>query len=87
MLKKSNKKNGMANKCSLCGRFYKYQHSIKYDNDGKLIGCFHDNEFIATQSQGLAIQKQRDFHKKDLVQPFNHDGTPNKDFKNLYPKV
>lgn len=77
----------MENKCSFCGKGYKYQCLIRYDKIGKLIGCFHDGEFVATKAEGMSVQKQREFYKKDLVQPFNSDGMQNKDFKKLYPKV
>ncbi len=31
-------------------------------------------------------EKQLEKHAKDIVQPYNEDGTVNKEFESLYPK-
>jgi len=76
----------MANICRFCGESYEYQNRIAYDIKGNVIGCWHDSDFIPTGYDLDSVKKQRAEHAKDLVQPYNQDGSINRDFKKLYPK-
>lgn len=76
----------MANKiCSNCGKEYQYQVKLVYNDKVDAFHCYHDGEFIASNYELSFVKKQREKYAKDLVQPYNHDGTFNKDFKKLYP--
>jgi len=50
------------------------QREEAYQNAGKIIH-YELNEH----------RRQRESHEKDLIQPFNSDGTLNRDFKKVYP--
>ena len=56
-----------------------------------LINYMDDKEFDLEKYRSIngigrsALEKQREKYAKDLVQPYNKDGSINKDFKKLYP--
>jgi len=72
------------NKCSICGEPYEYQNKISYDENGKVIGCWHDNDFISINWEITELKKQREKYAKDLIQPYK-DGKVNSEFKKAYP--
>jgi len=68
--------------CSNCGKkCYRYKTlSLKGE-----ITCWHDEEFSPTRYEGMTHKRQREEHAKDLLQPYNVDGSLSKDFKKVYP--
>lgn len=63
---------------------------------GKTLGYYLNGKYIKggqptrlgrqTTYKEFTHDEQRKAHAADLVQPFKKDGTPNPEFRNLYPE-
>lgn len=85
-------KRGVEKKCPRCG-----EHPAVIDRSFGVLPCkqcqkedeehtLHDKPEFWNISKHNRIQRQRDTHAKDMLQPFEDGkGTPNRDFVEAYP--